>query len=357
VTRVAILGAGAAGVTLAAELGRAGVPTIVIEPDAGAIERARAFARGAADGLAFTVDPAAIQDAAVVIDAAEEDELPFVRAALAGMEMSARLASPRGAVLHPRATGFYLAGGKRRLVELNDEKLVPLLKRAGRVPVPVPDGPVAARLLDRLHAAADRLLLDGAVLAEVDAALVAFGFDLGPFEAEDLAGLDVGHARRRASGQTLPVADRAFGEGRIGKKIGWGWYRYPGGGGAVIDPLVEDLVREEAWFARIERRDISAEEIEERLLLALVNAAAGLIGAGAVHTVGDLDAISVAGLGFPAGRGGIASYADDIGLPRILAGLERLCAEDAAFWKPAPVLHRCVAEGRSLREARVPSRP
>jgi 3-hydroxyacyl-CoA dehydrogenase len=94
---------------------------------------------------------------------------------------------------------------------------------------------------------------------ELDEALVAWGFTRGPCEAQDLIGLDV--VRGRQSGPVTPVLSRMLAEGRMGKKGGVGFYRYPGSGGAVIDPLIEDLIREEAWFAKVDRIDLSDLEL------------------------------------------------------------------------------------------------
>lgn len=90
---------------------------------------------------------------------------------------------------------------------------------------------------------------------ELDEALCEWGYGLGPCEAMDLAGLDRVLAARGAD--RGPVLPRMVAEGRLGKAAGWGFYRYPGGGGAVIDPLIDDLVREEAWFAKAEQKELS----------------------------------------------------------------------------------------------------
>ena len=89
---------------------------------------------------------------------------------------------------------------------------------------------------------------------ELDDALVAWGYGLGPCAAQDLVGLDAVLASRQGAGS--PVLRRMVAEGRQGKSAGWGFYRYPGGGGAVVDPLIEDLINEEAWFARMDRADL-----------------------------------------------------------------------------------------------------
>ncbi|TNF61089.1 MAG: hypothetical protein EP307_07500, partial [Rhodobacteraceae bacterium] len=185
------------------------------------------------------------------------------------------------------------------------DRAADLMVRIGRAPVLLAAGRPSPglALLDALQAEADRLMLEGATPWEVDEAMTAHGFDLGRYEAEDLIGLDHGYARRRAAGVPrtgkghVHIADRAVEEGRLGKKIGWGWYRYPGGGGAVIDPLVEDLAREEARFAGIEARTLTQADITERLMATLARTCAHL----------DLDrdtlaTVLVHGLGFPRAR-------------------------------------------------------
>lgn len=92
---------------------------------------------------------------------------------------------------------------------------------------------------------------------ELDEALTDAGFAIGPCEAQDLVGLEQVLARRRAMGGPDTILARMVAEGRVGKGGGWGYYRYPGGGGAVIDPLLEDLIDEEAHFARSTRTNLS----------------------------------------------------------------------------------------------------
>jgi len=90
---------------------------------------------------------------------------------------------------------------------------------------------------------------------ELDEALIHWGYSSGPCEAQDLIGLEkvLAHDPNR----DVPILPRMVAEGRIGKSGGVGYYRYPGGGGAVIDPLIEDMFREEAWFAKQTRNEIT----------------------------------------------------------------------------------------------------
>ena len=107
--------------------------------------------------------------------------------------------------------------------------------------------------------AAERLLYAHAAPWELDEALVAWGYGTGPCEAQDHAGLD--HVMAALQVPPTPVLPRMVAEGRLGRKGGVGYYRYPGGGGAVIDPLIEDLIREEAWFHKTDRSDLPDAEL------------------------------------------------------------------------------------------------
>lgn len=130
-----------------------------------------------------------------------------------------------------------------------------------------------ARLMARSHALVEELLLEGSNPWELDEALEAGGMAEGPCAMQDRIGLDVIKSTRTAP---FLVADRMVAEGRLGRKVGVGWFRYPGGGGAVIDPLVEDLIREEAHFARRAWRELSAEALRARYLAAMEAEARGM---------------------------------------------------------------------------------
>ena len=229
-----------------------------------------------------------------------------------------------------------------------------LARSLGRVPVlaGAPGGSIGQRLLARYAEAAETVLMDGSTPWEVDEAMVEFGFAMGPFEAQDISGLDLAHAERRRQDATrdparryVPVADRMVDLGKLGRKTGAGWYRYPGGGGKVDDPIVADLALEEARYAGVERCDYTPEEIRNRLLLALINEAADILHEGRAASVSDIDLVSVFGLGFPRWRGGLMHYADTLKPANVLAGMQALTAEDPVAWRPSPLIEACAAGG------------
>lgn len=212
---------------------------------------------------------------------------------------------------------------------------------------------VGDRILTRYLEAADTILMDGSNPWEIDEAMVEFGFTMGPYEAQDLSGLDIAQANRQAATRDpnrryIPIGDRMVAEGRLGKKSGVGWYRYPGGGPKVVDPLIEDMAREEAWFAKRPRREFSPDEITHRLLMAIINEAADILAKGCSATT--IDLISVSGLGFPRWRGGLMYYADQLGAAVILDALQALAKEDPIVWVPSGVIVDCAKRGISFAD-------
>ena len=236
-----------------------------------------------------------------------------------------------------------------------------LAKRLGKVPVRagVCDGFIGNRILARYREAADTVFMDGSTPWEVDDAMVEFGYAMGPYEAQDLSGLDIAYANRQRQAPTrdpnrryIPIADRMIELGKLGRKTSAGWYRYPGGGGKVEDPIVADLAIEEAHFSGITRTDYSSQEMRQRLVLAMINEAADILDAGIAQSAGDIDLVTVFGYGFPRWRGGLMHYADSLGVETIVAQLEILAQEDPVAWKVSPLLRRCADAGQSLAEAR-----
>jgi 3-hydroxyacyl-CoA dehydrogenase len=222
-----------------------------------------------------------------------------------------------------------------------------LAKRLKKTPVlaKVCDGFIGNRILARYREAADMMLLLGAAPWDVDEAMVEFGYPMGPYEAQDLSGLDIAYANRKRKAATrdpnrryVTIADRMVEEGRIGKKGSVGWYRYPGGGGAVVDPLVEDLIAEESHRAKVNRRDFTHEEIRHRLLTAAIDEGARILDEGVALSPADIDLVTVQGYAFPRWRGGLMHYAAERGFATIVKDLERFAADDPHIWAASAAL-------------------
>src|SRR6202008_3079277 len=108
---------------------------------------------------------------------------------------------------------------------------VALGRRLGKVPVTVGVcyGFGGNRMRPRRRAEAERLLLEGALPQEVDAAVTGFGFPMGPFAMADMAGLDVGWRIRKGRGERNAIEDALCEAGHFGQKTGKGYFRYEAG--------------------------------------------------------------------------------------------------------------------------------
>ena len=234
-------------------------------------------------------------------------------------------------------------------------------KRLGKIPVVagVCDGFIGNRILARYREAADTLLMDGCTPWEIDEAMVDFGYAMGPYEAQDLSGLDIAYANRRRQDDTrdparryIPIADHLVRAGRLGRKTGAGWYRYTANGGKDRDPATEAIIIETATSAAINRRTFTPSDIQNRLLLAMINEAANILFDGIAATASDVDIVLVHGYGFPRWRGGLLHCADQIGVDRVLEMLQMFAAEDPLVWLPSPVIINCAETKVSLADWR-----
>ena len=226
------------------------------------------------------------------------------------------------------------------------------------VVVGVCDGFVGNRMVFQYGREAEFLLEEGATPGQVDGALRNFGMAMGPFAMRDLSGLDIGQAIRKRQRATLPahldfptVSDKLCAAGMLGQKTGAGYYRYEPGNRTPLEnpelaPMLEAASREKG----IERRELNEQYIIERTIYALVNEGAKILEEGIAQRSSDIDIIYLNGYGFPAFRGGPMFYADSVGLDKVLARVKELHARCGDWWKPAPLLEKLAAEGRTFTE-------
>lgn len=218
-------------------------------------------------------------------------------------------------------------------------------------------GFVGNRMIHQYGREAQFLVEEGALPQDVDGALYAYGMAMGPLAMGDLAGLDVGYRIRKEYAHLddpnvrhPALADRIVEMGRHGQKTQAGWYRYDEQRRPQPDPEVEKLIEATSKELGIERRPISAEEIVDRTIYALVNEGAKILEEGYALRAVDIDIIYVNGYGFPAWRGGPMWYADTVGLPKVLERVEEFHSRFGDLWKPAPLLVELAKSGKRFNE-------
>ena len=230
-----------------------------------------------------------------------------------------------------------------------------LAKKLGKVPVRagVCDGFIGNRILAVYRQAVDAMMEDGASPYQIDEALRDFGYPMGPFQVADLAGGDIGWATRQRKAATrdpraryVQIADRLCERGWFGQKTGRGYYRYvQGSRSASQDPEVLAIIDAERARAGITPRSFSQPEIIRRYMAAMINEGANVVHEGIALRPLDVDITFIHGYGFPRYRGGPLKYADQYGLPRVLADIREFAEADPLFWQPSPLLVELVERG------------
>lgn len=238
---------------------------------------------------------------------------------------------------------------------------IALGKKIGKKPVVsgVCDGFIGNRMLYAYRDAADNAMLAGASPSQIDKALENFGFAMGPYRVADLAGLDIGWAVRKRRAEANPeayvpvVADRICEAGRFGQKTGAGWYKYEAGNRTpIVDPVVENIVREFREARGITPREVSDQEIVNRCVYALVNEGAKILEEGIALRASDIDVVYLNGYGFPAHRGGPMHYAQQVGLFNVVRAIKRFAAAseaEARFWQVSPLLEKHAESNEPLK--------
>ncbi|HEX9111006.1 MAG TPA: 3-hydroxyacyl-CoA dehydrogenase NAD-binding domain-containing protein [Terriglobales bacterium] len=276
-----------------------------------------------------------------------------------------------GATARPEAvigTHFFSPANVMRLLEIVRGKksskeviatCMQLSKKLGKIGVLVGNcrGFVGNRMFGPYRREAQFLIEEGAEVEAVDQALVEFGNAMGPLATGDLAGLDVGWRIRKEyrhlekPGIRQPfVEDRLCELGRYGQKTLKGWYRYDENRRASVDPEVPALVRNWSADAGIPQRQISAEEIVDRCVYALVNEGARILEEGYALRAVDIDIIFLNGYGFPAYRGGPMWHADTVGLQKVYQRACEFHQQHGELWAPAPLLQRLAEAGKTFAE-------
>ncbi|CAE6830361.1 Fatty acid oxidation complex subunit alpha [Paraburkholderia nemoris] len=398
--KVGVVGGGTMGAGIAVAVLDAGLPVTMIERDDESLARGRAHIEKVYDGLIAkgrmsaekkadvmtrwqgSTSYDALADADLVIEAVFED-LSVKKAVFAELDrvckagavlatntsyldidaIAASISRPADVIgLH-----FFSPANIMKLLEVVVPKQVSadvvatafeLAKKLRKTPVRagVCDGFIGNRVLAVYRSAADAMMEDGASPYQIDAAVRAFGFPMGPFQVVDLAGGDIGWAARKRRAATrnpnaryVQIADRLCERGWFGQKTGRGFYLYPEGSrSGAPDPEVEAIIDAERERAGITPRTFTDEEIMRRYMAAMINEGANVLHEGIALRPLDVDVTFLYGYGFPRYRGGPMKYADTVGLATVLADIREFAKEDPLFWRASPLLVDLVERGANF---------
>ncbi len=394
VEQVGVVGAGIMGAGIAGAHVRRGVPALVLETEPRFLEKgvaaitkslqgrveigrmSAAEAAGALARLSTSLTASALADRDVVIEAIVENEEAKVRlygevqkvlkpgAILASNTSTISITRMAKSVARPESFAgmhFFNPVDRMQLVEVirgertSDETvatLVALAKRIGKTPIVVRDCPgfLVNRILFPYINESLVLLQEGASPRAIDKAATAFGMPMGPITLNDLVGLDTSLYAGRVINTafadravTTRILDELVAAGRLGQKSGAGFYNYAKGSRGADDPALEATLAR----CRTGRREISKEEITDRLFLPMLTEASRVLTEGIVREPGDVDMGLLLGIGFPAFRGGLLRWADEVGLGNIVERLKKYEHLGPRF-RPTEQMRKLAAEGKGF---------
>jgi 3-hydroxyacyl-CoA dehydrogenase len=379
VSRVAVIGAGTMGTGIAIAALDAGLAVLLIEQDDAALARGRQRisdhyrervtagklkAAVAADNetrLAAATDWERLSEADLVIEAVFED-LAVKQQVFRKIDVHARpgavlatntsyldVDAIAGATARPRdvlGLHFFSPANVMKLLEVvrgahtaADVLATGMALGVTLKKTPVPCGNAFGFIGNRVYNAYRRqcefMLEDGAWPEDVDNALTAMGFAMGPFAVADLSGLDIAWRMRRAQAATrdsreryVAILDHLCEQGRMGRKAGAGYYAYTDGKQIrTTDATVRGLIVQASAARGITRRAIAPDEIQSRALLAMANEAALLFAEGVASRPADVDVVLVQGYGFPRWEGGPVFWARRQERQRLAEDLQQMARE------------------------------
>ena len=385
---VGIIGAGTMGGGIAMNFATAGIPVTIVETTQEALDRGLKVVRGnyqrSSDKGRFPQDEvearmnrfdgklelAALADCDLVIEAVFEDmelkrkiftELDRVMkpgailatntSALNIDEIAAMTKRPEDVIgLH-----FFSPANVMKLLEIvrakhtADDVVATSMDLAAKINkiaalVGVCPGFVGNRILFARQKQANKLLQKGLMPWDVDAALNAFGFKMGPFQMSDLAGLDIGWSKGAKTEN--PIRDALCEMDRRGQKTQAGFYDYDESRRPIPSDVVAGVIKD---ITGAEANQMSQEEIIEICIYPMINEAVKILEENKAQRPSDIDVVWLNGYGWPADKGGPMFYGDMVGAQAVLDVMEKLGAEDPEF-APAELLRDLAKNGGKFTE-------
>ncbi|MDR3416206.1 MAG: fatty acid oxidation complex subunit alpha FadB [Nevskia sp.] len=200
----------------------------------------------------------------------------------------------------------------------------------GKTPIVVNNCPgfLVNRILFPYFGGWSGLLRDGADFVKIDKVAESFGWPMGPAYLQDVVGIDTSHHVGDVLAEGYPdrmgrdfktALDVMYENKRFGQKNGIGFYKYetdPKGKPKKL--AAEDSYKLIATVQPNGTRDVSDEEIIDRLMIPMVIETARCLEEKIVETANEADMGLILGIGFPPHLGGALKYADIVGLKNLI---------------------------------------
>ncbi len=235
------------------------------------------------------------------------------------------------------------------------DKVLELLISCGKTPIVVGDcaGFIVNRILLPYLNEAAFILSEGSKIEHIDHLIKGFGMPMGPFTLADTVGIDVGYKvasiLREEYGYRMPIApliEKMYDANYLGKKSeNGGFYKYDGKDDFVNEHVISMLSNNS--------KIIPDDEIMQRCLYIMINEASRCLEENIVTDASIIDFAMITGTGFPAFRGGLLTYANEIGLRNILESLRQFEKDYGSRFTPSNLLIKLVEEHEDFETGEV----
>jgi 3-hydroxyacyl-CoA dehydrogenase len=392
IKKVGMIGAGTMGGGIAMNFANVGIPVVLVETKADALERGLSVVRKNYENtakrgrikpedvekrmalLTGSLDLSVLADCDLVIEAVFEnmaikkeifaklDKICKPGAILATNTSALDVNEIASATTRPEAVvgmHFFSPANVMRLLEVvrgaktSKEVLQTAMqigKKIGKIGVVsgVCPGFIGNRILAARSAQAQAMVLEGAMPWDVDKVLYDFGLPMGPFAMSDLAGLDIGWSKETTKSST--IREVLCEMDRRGQKTSAGYYDYDEQRNAKPSEVTRKIIGDFMAAKGVTPRIISETEILERCVYAMINEGAKILDEGIAIRSSDIDITWINGYGFPVYRGGPMFYGDTVGLANVVAKLKEFGPLMGASFKMSPLLERLAAEGKKFSD-------
>lgn len=229
----------------------------------------------------------------------------------------------------------------------------------GKKPIVVNDCPgfLVNRVLFAMLFGLEMLVAEGADFQQIDKVMESWGLPMGPAYLMDVIGIDtVNHCypvmidglpqRFKKTADVWPT-EAVFNAERLGQKNGLGYYRYElnekGKPSKAVDPDVIAML--EKLYG--EAHAVDADQIVDRLMIAMAMEMIHCLEQGVVASPAEADMALIYGVGFPAFRGGICRWMDEVGLQEVCDRADKYTSI-SELYRPTEKLRAMAANGDTL---------
>lgn len=228
----------------------------------------------------------------------------------------------------------------------------------GKKPVVVNDCPgfLVNRVLFAYMFGFEMLLREGADFRQIDKVMEKWGWPMGPGYLMDVVGIDTlahcydvmidGLSERFIKPDSDAAAVMMYNAGRLGQKSGQGFYKYELDKRGRRVKVVDDVAIEMLAGAFGPAKQFDEQEIVDRLMVAMATELVHCLDEGIVASPAEADMAFIYGVGFPAFRGGLCRWMDEVGLAEICARGDKY-ASLSPLYAPTDSMRKKAAAGGS----------